>query len=161
MADTWGYSCWHLVAYHCNCLCDPRTMWYFYNSAGFKVVADLALLGALAYVVPVLLSIPQPVRLVVGHRNTERAEFNAARTQSRRLGCFVVLASFFPPLFYIPLLRQTWGKKDNIAGKSAIQPSYLVWLYLTTVIVAVLFIWFYRTWRRTQALHSSFEEEAE
>jgi hypothetical protein len=148
---------WHKVVISLQPLANVKAWWYFYNSTAFRLVADLALLGAVVYVIPVLLSLPQSENLVLGEPNTARARFNQGRIWVRWLGLATLVASLIPPFFYWPILYQVNGKKDDIKTAS-INSHCVLGLYITTLLAVGLFIWFYIKWQRVSKLHVSFSK---
>lgn len=129
---------------------DWETLWCFYNSGAFKLVAGVALFGVVGVIVPALFKLPSKRQAALGAPHTPVLDFNDARRSTKLLSWATLVASLGPFVVYFFVFDTMGGKTCevtvNIMGTAKV---LLVLLYGTTVIVLGLFGWFYLVWQRT------------
>jgi hypothetical protein len=118
-----------------------------------KPAAEIALVGAFAFVFPALTTLPKIPTIEAKQLIAPRQNFSKLRIQVKVLGVTTCLLSLIPPWFYFLLLRSTNGKtSEQILPANA--HCSLLSLYASTAALLVCFGIFYFKHRKALDLHS-------
>ena len=134
-----------------------RLAWCFYNSIN---VTTVVLLGTIIFVVPALFTLPSELKPQLGEPHTDYLELGGSKTKTIWLGIFTTVFALLAIVSYGFVLSQTDGEtcKVTVATTANIY-YYLDVLYFFTIVVLLLFGFFYTFLQDTKKRHEALKRE--
>lgn len=132
----------------CAIMLNSLTLWCFFNSSAFSVIAAFALGGAAALVGPVLISLPPVPNPVPGNPHTQYALVRDLRKRVMWLGGITFVTSLIPlPCYYVVLDLASRETCDLLVFPGPPGDTFLFILYVASCAIVPLYGLFFRDWQ--------------
>lgn len=132
-----------------------NVVWCAYNSAAFSAMTNIAMLGALALIIPALSTLPSLPDPEEEESYTLRIDFKKTRRRVKICAAVALIIAVLPPLLYGSVLAGMGGETCKVTVPlTAYVYSNLFFLCVSTLAVVVLYALFYFTWQNLRRIYA-------